>query len=278
MSGEERRVREVEQRGHIWIRLPIVVAEKTLVVAAKPRETHVTEKEPVIAEALVENHLEGVVLAKCGRESGRCISTRIRQYVLTERRTGRRVRVIRERDLIDSGADSTEIILDVVVLRRLDGVELNVFEGSTLLTVDSPNLVRNVASELLLPAQDVLVNVRELGPSLDPRLATSDRSPVGLIGRRRATGGEVPVGIDRRSEAGLVREGANRKVVRNALEVAGSVDVRFAAPVAADVPRQANARRKDPIELVFSGDCRGCCVGRRSRNVGINEIRIIKLI
>ena len=70
---------------------------------------------------------------------------------------------------------STEVSVGVVVLGRLDGVELDVFERSPLLAVDpAQSRTRRIAPELLLPAEHVLVDVRELRAILDPRLPAAE--------------------------------------------------------------------------------------------------------
>jgi hypothetical protein len=70
----------------------------------------------MIAEPLVEDHFEGVVLAQCGRESSRGVLARVGEDILAERCAGGTLRIVRERYGIDPG----EVIVRVVVLGRFD--------------------------------------------------------------------------------------------------------------------------------------------------------------
>src|SRR4029079_6677800 len=95
-----------------------------------------------------------------------------------------------------------------------------------------------------------LVDVRGLGSILDACLTAADRRTAGL--GSRDGGVDVPAAERRRSEPRFVRKSANRKIVRDALEVAGDVHVRLASAVTLHVPGQADARGQRPVELVFA--------------------------
>jgi hypothetical protein len=57
---------------------------------------------------------------------------------------------------------------------------MDILERTTLLAVDSAELYGYVSSQLLLPAEYELIDVRKLRPGLDAGLSTTNRSTVEL--------------------------------------------------------------------------------------------------
>src|SRR6185436_2224533 len=101
---------------------------------------------------------------------------------------------------------------------------------------NAANLIRDVAPKLLLPAQDVLVDVRELRSLRDARRAPCHPAPRGLVSRRRTAAGETPVVPAHLSETRFVRQRSNRQIIRNSFVVTGGIEIDLAPTIARGIP------------------------------------------